>query len=79
MEAIACGTPVITFNTGGSPECIDDTCGVVIEKNDFEALVHNIMKVYNNSSLHQESCLKRARTFDVKDKFEEYVKLYSTL
>lgn len=22
LEALACGTPVITFNTGGSPECI---------------------------------------------------------
>ena len=30
MEALACGTPVITFNTGGSPESLDETCGVVV-------------------------------------------------
>ncbi|WP_289490328.1 glycosyltransferase, partial [Klebsiella pneumoniae] len=27
MEAIACGTPVLTFKTGGSPEMLDETCG----------------------------------------------------
>ena len=25
MESIACGTPVLTFNTGGSPEILDST------------------------------------------------------
>lgn len=24
MEAIACGTPVVTFDTGGSPEMLDE-------------------------------------------------------
>ena len=27
MESIACGTPVITFKAGGSPEIVDDSCG----------------------------------------------------
>ena len=34
IEALACGTPVVTFDAGGSPECIDDTCGKVIEIDD---------------------------------------------
>ena len=32
LEALACGTPVITFRTGGSPEAIDETCGYVVKK-----------------------------------------------
>ena len=28
LEALACGTPVITYNTGGSPEAIDDLTGL---------------------------------------------------
>jgi glycosyltransferase involved in cell wall biosynthesis len=38
LEALACGTPVVTFRTGGSPECIDDTCGVVVACDDIQAL-----------------------------------------
>ena len=30
LESIACGTPVITYNTGGSPEAISKNTGVVI-------------------------------------------------
>lgn len=29
MEAIACGTPVITFNTGVSPESVEENTGLV--------------------------------------------------
>ena len=36
LEALACGTPVITFRTGGSPESIDDETGIVAEKGDTE-------------------------------------------
>ena len=32
IEALACGTPGVTFNTGGSPECYDATCGSVVPK-----------------------------------------------
>ena len=32
LEALACGTPVITFDTGGSIECIDQNTGFVVKK-----------------------------------------------
>ena len=32
MESIACGTPVLTFRTGGSPEIVDETCGCVVDR-----------------------------------------------
>ena len=38
MEAIACGTPVITFRTGGSPEMLDNSCGLVVDCDDIDAL-----------------------------------------
>ena len=38
MEAIACGTPVVTFDTGGSTtEMFDNKTGIVVEANDIEA------------------------------------------
>lgn len=42
LEALACGTPVITYNTGGSPEFIDDS-KCVIEKGNIES-VRNILR-----------------------------------
>ncbi len=42
LEAIACGTPVITYNSGGSPECLNKDTGVVIKKKDLSSLVSAI-------------------------------------
>jgi glycosyltransferase involved in cell wall biosynthesis len=36
LEAQACGTPVITYRTGGAPETITDPRSVVAEQGDFE-------------------------------------------
>lgn len=77
MEAIACGTPVLTFNTGGSPEILDETCGSVVAKNDIVSLYNEIMRICNGQPFTEEGCLKRANSFDMKKRFEEYVKLYN--
>lgn len=42
MEAISCGTPVITFRTGGSPEIVDRDCGWIVECNDVDELKKEI-------------------------------------
>ncbi len=75
-EAIACGIPVITFKTGGSPEVRDDTCGLVVSKDDVDALIDGIYNVYDNKPFSKEACIKRANFFDKNDKFSEYVMLY---
>ena len=77
MEALACGTPVITFNTGGSPEILDETCGAVVEKNDIDGLEYAILKQFNERNLKSEDCIEKAKTFDKDDKFEEYLCLYN--
>ena len=75
IEALACGTPVVTFRTGGCPECIDETCGSVVECDDIDALEREIIRVCKDKPYSQEACIQRARHFDQKDKFKEYVKL----
>ncbi|MGL4754837.1 MAG: glycosyltransferase [Aeromonadaceae bacterium] len=45
LEAIACGTPVITYNTGGSPESVCSEHGFVIEKGDLTAVIEIIGKL----------------------------------
>lgn len=79
MEAIACGTPVVTFDAGGSPECIDETCGCVVSCDDIEGLVSKISKVYKGRPYSIEACLNRAKLFDSNSKFEKCVDLYMNL
>ncbi len=78
LESLACGTPVITFNTGGSPECIDDTCGSVVDKNDVDSLEREIIRMCEEKPYSSKSCVDRAKLFDSKEKFSEYAKLYTS-
>ena len=76
MESIACGTPVLTFRTGGSPEIPNETCGCVVDCDDVEAMEQAIRRICAKHPYSLEACLERAKSFDMKIKFEEYVKLY---
>lgn len=76
MESIACGTPVVTYNTGGSPESIDNSCGSVVEKNDFDALKYEVVRICNEHPYAEEACLARAQEFAWGRKFAAYCDLY---
>ena len=76
IEALACGTPVITFDTGGSPETIDETCGAVVPKDDVAALTDEIRRVCETAPYSSQACRSRALLFDGREKFREYCELY---
>ena len=79
LEALACGTPVITYRTGGSPEAIDEKTGVVVEQSDLEGLVEAI-RLMKENPLSSSDCRKRAEESFDKDKcFERYIELYESL
>ena len=79
IEANACGTPVVTFRTGGSPECIDDSSGAVVEKNDIDNFEREIVRICETHPYSAQACCTRAREFDKTDRFTEYVRLYESL
>lgn len=72
LEALACGTPVITYNTGGSPESVDSFSGFVIDKGNFNFAYEIIKKIKENPP--QITHLKD--TFDKTNKIQEYIKIY---
>lgn len=79
IEALACGTPVITYNTGGSPEAIDEKTGIVVTQGDIYALAKAIIQVRDIPFL-SEDCRKRADLlFDKEKCFDQYIKLYESL
>ena len=79
LEAIACGTPVITFDTGGSPESLGVKTGLVCSNKTTASLVESIEKL-RNLNLHKENeCRNHALNHFAKDEFitrnlEEYTK-----
>lgn len=77
MEAIACGTPVLTFRTGGSPEMLDETCGSVVERDDIDTLEKEIVRICSQKPYTREACIMKAKAFDKSIKFEEYLRLYN--
>lgn len=79
MESLACGTPVVTFNTGGSAEIIDHTCGFAVEKDCYNDLLEKIITVCENKPFSQEACLKKAQEHNMNKKFDEYIRLYEEL
>jgi glycosyltransferase involved in cell wall biosynthesis len=76
IEALACGTPVVTYDTGGCAEALDETCGVVVSKGYIDGLEKG---VFHACDLQAQDCLKRASAFDQNDRFAEYAALYETL
>ena len=79
IEALACGTPVVTFRTGGCTECLDDSCGSVIEKEDFVTLVAEITRICKEKPYAKEACINRAKLFDIHNKYREYIELYKKM
>lgn len=76
IEAIACGTPVITYDTGGSSEMIDETCGVSICRGNYAELLKSIIELKESHRLKKEDCINRSKIYSQYDKFLEYVELY---
>ncbi|MCR4738629.1 MAG: glycosyltransferase [Lachnospiraceae bacterium] len=75
LEALACGTPVVTFKTGGSPESIDETCGIAVEKNSIQGIVAALDKIElsKGQAFTREQCVLRAMQYDKENRFMEYI------
>jgi len=81
IEALSCGTPVLTYNTGGSIESISLETGYIVEKGDFEGILKSIRLSNEKDRLElSELCRKRAESlYNKNDKYQEYIHLYNGL
>jgi glycosyltransferase involved in cell wall biosynthesis len=81
LEALACGTPVVTYNTGGSPEAIDKATGIVVEKGNIGGLFEAILKlVQQDSGALSKACRSRAeRLYDKRTRYLDYLNIFERL
>lgn len=81
LEAIACGTPVVTYRTGGSVESVTDGTGFVVEQGDVRGLLSAAREVEKGD---REMLRKRCRAYALEhfrkeDRYADYFALYEEL
>ena len=81
LEAMACGTPVVTYKTGGSPETITTGTGLAVEKGDIQTAAIEIGRLCQQpATTFEDVCRQRiVRHFNKEERFSEYLELYSKL
>lgn len=78
LEALASGTPVITYNTGGSPESLDIDTGIIVETGNIKALWKAVDRILIESkNRYSSNCIIRAQThYDKDQNYLKYVNLF---
>lgn len=84
LEALACGIPVITYRTGGSPEAVTPETGWIVEQGNVDAVIKIIKNLTSKEkeyiNVQRQACRIRAELeFDKNKCFEKYLKLYNSL
>lgn len=81
LESISCGTPVVTYRTGGSPESVTINTGRVVEQGDVEGVVKAIEELCAED---RDTMRKRCREyalehFDRDKNYDKYIDLYENI
>lgn len=73
IESLACGTPVITYRSGGSPEIVSKYTGYVVDPGDIDSIVSILQ---GSNTIDASKCREQAMSYNKWDKYQEYITLY---
>ena len=81
IEALACGTPVVTYNTGGSPEALTPDTGFVVNKGDVTGIYRVIKEIIRKGKFSfVENCRQHAvANYNKDERFVDYYNLYMSI
>lgn len=81
LEAISCGTPVVTYRTGGSPESVTASTGRVVEKGDIAGLAKAVEElcVEDRAEMRKRCRDYAVKNFNKEDNYTAYLKLYENI
>lgn len=75
LEALACGTPVITNRYTANPELIEEDCGIIVEEINAELYLEAILTLIKNPR-NKETCRNKARKYEKQQCYQTYMELY---
>ncbi len=81
LEAMACGTPVITANTTSLPEVVGDA-GIMIDPQDHDLMANKMYEILTNNGLREDLVKKgieKANLFSWGKSAKETFKIYNNL
>ena len=80
LESMACGTPVICFDSTGVPENIKDNCGVIIPVDSISKVLDAVVSIVNHKEDYYESCINNIRQeYTIEHMCELYFALYQEI
>lgn len=81
LESIACGTPVVTYRTGGSIEAVTEKTGRIVERGDVDAMLEAAREIKGNGkNCYTKVCREYAEeNFRKEDRYMDYIHLYDEL
>jgi len=79
-EAMACGTPVVAYASGGLPEVVTEGCGIVVPTHDISRLGFALTQMIDNLETSREmglaAALSAAKRFSISDQAQTFLKIY---
>lgn len=80
-EALACGTPLVVYNSTACPELVGERCGYVATHNRLKEIYDGILQIYENKKeYYSQHCRRFAiEKFSLSHGIEAYIELYDTL
>lgn len=80
-EALACGTPVVCFNSTANPELVGEDCGEVVPVGEIDEMISAIRRVLSNGKqFYSKNCRDFAKeNFDKNKNLEKYIDLFTVL
>jgi glycosyltransferase involved in cell wall biosynthesis len=83
MEALACATPVVAFNTGGIPDMVEHLQNGYLAEfksaTDFAAGIHYVLKPEHKENLAENARNKVLNTFTNEIVTEQYMAVYQSI
>lgn len=81
LEAMQCGTPVITSDKSSLPEVVGDA-GILVEPTDENAIAEAMLKLYSDKSLRltlSKKAILQAQKFSWKKFTEKHIQIYQQI
>lgn len=75
LEALSHGIPVITFDTGGSPESLNNECGIVVKKGSYDE-IKKAVEGFDVEMFSSKKCYEQAEKYSLEKMCDAYLELF---
>lgn len=77
LESLACGTPVIAYDSTACAELVREECGFLVEPHALQKVVRRIEEIERmGKKVYSEKCTAVAKTYSDNEMYQKYIELY---